>query len=906
MLRTLFDDTDSQWFLKVSDPKNAKKNKAEPSKRWGHSSVVSQDRLFIYGGAAYNSNFQNSEIFYQLDLVNWNWSKLVPMGASPGVRDSHSCVAYQDKLYVFGGSVGSESRNDLWEYDIPSNVWRPIETKGEIPSPREGHSACLFSERYMVVYGGWDGSQIFNDCYLFDIPHRVWIKVQNKLEAQPITREGHSYAMIKNSIYFFGGQGMNTLSDNKTYDNFFNELYKLAISIEEDSPVFTWEKVETGGSRPTRRSAHSSCSYNDRYLFIIGGEGYPSDINEETLTEADFQAIAEKRSANEEYPCHPKNDVWFYDVETNEWAKLKIGNTAEFEARFAQTCSVYQDYVISFGGLKDYDTSTNDVYVLSLNGSNPFAPKAQLKNDKFKAQDLRINEMDEVKISRPNKPLALRNDAQAFSNVVKKPEGTYESRRDYSNSKQRALPFVSASFSNCLANLITWPLASFGLFLDNALITKASNFRINFVEKQKQAEGNMEVENQPANEETKKSSPYIIVEDDGKGWKYNDFTNIIMNYDTDGLNVLEQEPNQEEPVEENPLHRLNEYALHLKAAGFRLGNTIIYVTQFEDEISLGYLSSVKDLSLNSGEPAVCVWRKGKNEYLTQDSEKTKAAILQKIQPFISEEELFNGIDKVTNRVIVLNLTQVLLPRTLNQKGGEYEITLDTKSPLGKDIVTNNIGQEIGLNSISHQLIEVSLRSYLRYFFLDPSQTNIKIFLNEDPVNLTNSKELVSSQIDKAPFIKLEDKGLYEGYIVLSENKASSENIASTTEETAEKSQEPKQEELPSQGVLLYFKNRLIRRLENSKLGDFTFLTQSYNKFLANAAKSKSLFNYYGFIQLSNFFKPDLLKMEIENPYFSNYVYSTVTCKITELTGKRERKEFTEEPEDQVVKKIKSV
>jgi len=179
-------------------------------------------------------------------------------------------------------------------------------------------------------------------------------------------------------------------------------------------------------------------------------------------------------------------------------------------------------------------------------------------------------------------------------------------------------------------------------------------------------------------------------------------------------------------------------------------------------------------------------------------------------------------------------------------------------------------------------------------------------LNEDPVNLTNSKELVLGQTDKASFIKLEDKGLYEGYIVLSENKAPSENVAPITEETAEKPQEPKHEELPSQGVLLYFKNRLIRRLENSKLGDFTFLTQGYNKFLANAAKSKSLFNYYGFIQLSNIFKPDLLKMEIENPYFSNYVYSTVTCKITELTGKRERKEFTEEPEDQVVKKIKSV
>jgi len=781
MLRPLFDDADSRWYLKVTDAKTAKKNKAEPSKRWGHSSVVSQDKLFIFGGAAYNSNFQTNEIFYQLDLVNWNWSRLTPLGSSPGVRDSHSCVAYQDKLYVFGGSVGSESQNDLWEFDIPSSLWKPIEGKGDVPTPREGHSACIFNEKYMVVYGGWDGNQIFNDCYLFDIPQKVWIKVQNKLEAQPITREGHSYAMIKNSIYFFGGQGMNTLSDNKTFDNFFNELYRLTISLEESTPVFVWEKVETTGPRPTRRSAHSSCSYNDRYLFIIGGEGYSSDINEDTLSEAEFQALAEKRSAVEEYPCHPKNDVWFYDAETNEWAKLKISNESDFEARFAQTCSSYQDYVISFGGLKDYDTSTNDVYVLSLNGSNPFVPKVQIKNNQLKS--LGINEMEEVKISRPNKPLALRNDIKDIP-VVKRPEGTYESRRDYATNKQKALPFVSASFSNCLANLITWPLASFGLFLDNALITKASNFRINFVEKQKQVEPvSMEVEGQVPAEESKKeevkASPYVIIEDDGKGWRYNDFTNIIMNYDTDSLNVFEQESAPEEPVEENPLHRLNEYALHLKAAGFRLGNTIIYITQFEDEISLGYLSSTKDLSLNNGEPSVCVWRKGKNEFLTQDSEKTKANILQKIQPFISEEELFNGMDKVTNRVIILNLTQVLLP----QKAGEYEIALDTSSPFGKDIVTNNIGQGIGIDSVSHQLIEGSLRTYLKYFFLDTTQINTKIFLNEDPVNLTNSKDLVLSKIEKSPFIKLEDKGLYEGYIVLAENKEKVKSENSTTIQT---------------------------------------------------------------------------------------------------------------------------
>jgi len=49
-----------------------------------------------------------------------------------------------------------------------SMQWSRVETKGNNPEPRSGHSATLFGLQ-VYVYGGFDGKSYHNDLYALDI-----------------------------------------------------------------------------------------------------------------------------------------------------------------------------------------------------------------------------------------------------------------------------------------------------------------------------------------------------------------------------------------------------------------------------------------------------------------------------------------------------------------------------------------------------------------------------------------------------------------------------------------------------------------------------------------------------------------------------------------------------------------
>ena len=65
----------------------------------------------------------------------------------------------------------------------------------------------------------------------------------------------------------------------------------------------------------------------------------------------------------------------------------------------------------------------------------------------------------------------------------------------------------------------------------------------------------------------------------------------------------------------------------------------------------------------------------------------------------------------------------------------------------------------------------------------------------------------------------------------------------------------------NQGVLIYFKNRLIRRLESSKMGNLDFLSSQYRLFLENKERNsdKLFFDRSGYIELQNEFKPNAFR-----------------------------------------------
>jgi len=96
--------------------------------------------------------------------------------SNPAARASHSSVVYQDKLYLFGGQDDDNNKlGDLWEYDFTQSKWNeltPSEEDEFKPTPRSGHT-CVVQGTKMYIFGGiLELTKELNDTVAFDFSTR--------------------------------------------------------------------------------------------------------------------------------------------------------------------------------------------------------------------------------------------------------------------------------------------------------------------------------------------------------------------------------------------------------------------------------------------------------------------------------------------------------------------------------------------------------------------------------------------------------------------------------------------------------------------------------------------------------------------------------------------------------------
>ncbi|KAJ6264183.1 hypothetical protein Dda_0325 [Drechslerella dactyloides] len=183
----------------------------KPSGRYGHTLNILGSKLYVFGGQAEGSFF-NDLMAFDLNTLQSNTSRWeLLLGNTdgspdfPAKRTNHTVVSYADKLYLFGGTNGVIWFNDVWAYDPRTNSWSQLDCIGYIPSPREGHSAALVGDT-MYVFGGRsnDGTDL-GDLAAFRIPSRRWYTFQN-MGPSPSPRSGHSMTTYGTKIFVKGGE----------------------------------------------------------------------------------------------------------------------------------------------------------------------------------------------------------------------------------------------------------------------------------------------------------------------------------------------------------------------------------------------------------------------------------------------------------------------------------------------------------------------------------------------------------------------------------------------------------------------------------------------------------------------------------------------------------------------------
>ncbi|XP_033084125.1 F-box only protein 42 isoform X2 [Trachypithecus francoisi] len=167
-----------------------------PSPKAGATLVVYKDLLVLFGGWTRPSPYplhQPERFFDEIHTYspskNW-WNCIVTTHGPPPMAGHSSCVI-DDKMIVFGGSLGSrQMSNDVWVLDLEQWAWSKPNISGPSPHPRGGQSQIVIDDATILILGGCGGpNALFKDAWLLHMHSGPWawqpLKVENEEHGAP-------------------------------------------------------------------------------------------------------------------------------------------------------------------------------------------------------------------------------------------------------------------------------------------------------------------------------------------------------------------------------------------------------------------------------------------------------------------------------------------------------------------------------------------------------------------------------------------------------------------------------------------------------------------------------------------------------------------------------------------------
>lgn len=216
-----------------------------------------------------------------------HWSRISLRGSqTPPPLRAHTTTVVGTRLFVFAGCDAKLCYDDLWVFDTEALWWTKPKTKGDIPKPCRAHSAGLVSGRWIIIFGGGDGPNYYNDLHILDTHTFTWYKPQI-LGNTPSPRRAHTSWVHKDNLYVYaGGDGVRAL----------NDLHVLSTSAltpqtPPNATTLTWTHLTTKGVAPSNRGYHTTnlIHSTDQLILFGGSDGHEcfSDVhilNLSTLT----------------------------------------------------------------------------------------------------------------------------------------------------------------------------------------------------------------------------------------------------------------------------------------------------------------------------------------------------------------------------------------------------------------------------------------------------------------------------------------------------------------------------------------------------------------------------------------------------------------------------------------------
>lgn len=304
-----------------------------PGARIQAGGCVYNNKLYLFGGEGYNSGSTRGLLndLWEYDPATNNWTWLAgddainvfgvygTMGVAdaankPGSRVDMNIEAINGSIYMFGnlgyGSSGGVTlRNDLWKYDLSTNLWTfvkgsntgtapastgslGVESPTNMPGGRTGASSYSVGGK-LYIFGGTPFSNSYNDLWEYNpvTNNWRWIKGPGNLSNQrgnygftgvasttnnPPARKNMKTTVIGNTAYFFGGNGQYATN--------------IGENFNDCADLWKWNGENPINSALTRLYVNDNSLTGDVFTTAIGNDNNPGTASA-PLASLDFAVL---------------------------------------------------------------------------------------------------------------------------------------------------------------------------------------------------------------------------------------------------------------------------------------------------------------------------------------------------------------------------------------------------------------------------------------------------------------------------------------------------------------------------------------------------------------------------------------------------------------------------------------
>ena len=321
-----------------------------------------EKKVIICGGLS--ANIKGMTI-WSLDLEKLEWNK-VPQDIQTNNRFGHTSIIYQNKIFLFGGRTkygGSFVSPGLEIFSLSEKCFINQEVDGNIiPEPRKNHIAELIGNQ-MFIHGGINESnQILSDCSYLNLSQLKWGIIPINRNYPSPRLYGHTSALVlpkeyynsnklslfnfpeielvnsrikEKGIYVFGGK-------TKEDGGLSNKLWILTLGIKK----LKWHSPDTKGKPPSPRFFHTMNYYDKGNILIIHGGRNDSVSDNSAL-----------------------NDTFILDLENLEWMEVNLYfQLSKFKVlkRCAHQGVVFSNKLIILGGMNNNNYIGSALFIVNL------------------------------------------------------------------------------------------------------------------------------------------------------------------------------------------------------------------------------------------------------------------------------------------------------------------------------------------------------------------------------------------------------------------------------------------------------------------------------------------------------------------------------------------------------------